>query len=386
MKKLLIICPEYSKLHGGVAGYVRRLASELSKDMKVDIITSPAKESPHKRINENLLVYCTTGQWNILDFIKILNLIKEKNYEFINLQYAPHMYGWNGVNFSLFLFYLWCFFKKVYIVTYCHEIALPLSLKYWRWIPFSIFNRVMYIFIVFFSKKVGLSVQRWKDISSKVFFWLKEEFLFIPVYSNLKALNLSEKEKSGIRKNLNIAENEIVLFYMGGLHPSKLIYYVLDTVDYLSKRQHKLKLLCAGFETERLFAFTKYKYSYLKDKIILTGSIPEKDLAQLLSISDIYLCPYSDGISAHRTSAMAGLEAGLPVVTTYGKNTDAIFLDNNRALALVKNKKQFLETTEKLAKDNALREQMGHKGQILYNENFDIGKIMDAYKNKFFKK
>lgn len=386
MRKLLIISPEYSQIYAGVASYVRKLGLELSKHMEVDVLTTADAEAASYKQNENLVIHKNVKRWDIFGFIKIMNFIRRSNYDFINIQYVPHIYGWNGVNFSLFFFYFWLWFSRRNVFTYCHEVALPFSFKYWHRFPFAAFNRLVYCFIVLFSKRVGLSVKSWRDKSAKIFFWLKDKFVFMPVFSNIKLIKLAKIEKQNLKVKFNINEDETILFFMGGFNPSKLINYVLATLDYLLKKGHKIKLICAGFETENVFSFLRPGQGHLKDRIIATGLIPEETLAQLLNITDIYLCPYTDGISTRRGSAMAGLQFGLPVVSTYGVNTDMqIFANGRTALLSALDAEEFAQKIEWLLNDRGAREKLGNAAKEFYENNFNLDVVVNYYISNFLK-
>lgn len=384
MKKLLLISPEYTKAYTGVGNYVRKLAAKLSETMHVDVITTAGTKEISYSENENLFIYKIIKDWGIFGIIKIMNFTKRKNYDFINIQYVPHMYGWNGVNFSLFAFYPLLWLKRQNVFTYCHEVVLPFSLKDWHRFPFAVFNRLVYIFIVLFSKKVGLSIRNWKDASARIFFWLKNKFLLIPVFSNIKMISLSEAEKQNLRRKLNINEDETILFFLGGLHFSKLIGYVLFTLSYLLEKGYKTKLICAGFQTEMVYNYLKHSLSHLKNKIIITGFVSEESLPQLLNVADIYLCPYIDGVSTRRGSAMAGFQFGLPVVTTYGENTDMQLFFEKKCLLLSKLvMEKFAQKTEQLLINPQTRKEIGNAGREFYEDNFSLAVVVDCYLNKF---
>lgn len=386
VKRLLIISPEYFRTYGGVAGYLRKLAAELSKYMKVDILTAKDSGGTFISQNENLSIYRYAEEWDIFDFFKIMNFINKNNYDFINIQYVPNMYGWNGVNFSLFLFYLWTWLKRKNIFTYCHEVALPFSFRCWYWFPFAIFNRLLYTFVVFFSKRVGLPVKYWKDRSANIFFWIRKKFILIPVFSNFKTIELPETERQKLKKRFDIKEDEKILFFLGGVHPSKLVGYVIDALDYTLKKGHRVKLVCAGFQTEMVLDFLKSDQQHLKNKIITTGIIPEKALMQLLSISDIYLCPYADGISTRRTSAMIGMQSGHSIVSTYGHNTDTkLFARKKDVLLLARSREEFLEEVEFLLNDKSEREELGRRMRQFYENNFSLDIVVDYYLNILLK-
>jgi glycosyltransferase involved in cell wall biosynthesis len=69
-------------------------------------------------------------------------------------------------------------------------------------------------------------------------------------------------------------------------------------------------------------------------EILTPGPLPEAELARLLAAADVFLAPYSDGVSTRRGSMMAALQHGVPVVATSGRLTDRLLFDNPEAVLL----------------------------------------------------
>ena len=64
-----------------------------------------------------------------------------------------------------------------------------------------------------------------------------------------------------------------------------------------------------------------------------TGTLSPRALAEHVEACDLLVQPYPDGISSRRTSAMAGLALGVPVVTTTGHLTESLWAETRRRLA-----------------------------------------------------
>ena len=51
--------------------------------------------------------------------------------------------------------------------------------------------------------------------------------------------------------------------------------------------------------------------------LVLTGRVSERKASEYLALADLCALPYEDGISTKRTSFMAAVDHGLPIVTTF---------------------------------------------------------------------
>lgn len=102
------------------------------------------------------------------------------------------------------------------------------------------------------------------------------------------------------------------------------------------------------------------------------GCLQDSELARLLAASDIFLAPYADGATTRRGSLMAGLQHGLPVVTTVGPRTDGMLRDASDAMCLVPvgARQRFVEATQALASDRDRRLSLGSSARALYEREF----------------
>ena len=71
----------------------------------------------------------------------------------------------------------------------------------------------------------------------------------------------------------------------------------------------------------------------LGERVVAREDLPASEIAALLRVSALALQPFPDGISARRTSAMAALALGVPLVTTDGFLTDPVWREGAVALA-----------------------------------------------------
>ncbi|MBN1405012.1 MAG: glycosyltransferase family 4 protein, partial [Candidatus Omnitrophica bacterium] len=381
LKKIAIISPAYLPQEGGVAFYVDKLANGLCSSFNVDVITTAVSGKEEVKRNDNgLTVYYSITKWNFKGFVRLNSMINKNEYDFVNFQYAPNIYGKNGLNVSLPVFLLFWRMRNINISFFFHEIAIPFLMKHVKLTPFSIFNRIVFAVAVCTSKKIGISCQIWAEHWKKYFFWQKKKFIVVPVFSNFSYRQLTGPEKLDLKASLNMPKEALVLFFSGYLHPSKLTDFVLDALDYLTNKQYNVRLLYAGYESEKFRSIVEAAYRHLGEYIIITGICSKEQMEKYLNIADIYVCPYSDGVCYRRTSTMAGLQFGAATVTTYGENTEPFFVkENNNSMIVCRDKTEFIRSIEALAKDPGLRLKIGSAGKKLYEENFSKDKVVIYY-------
>lgn len=102
------------------------------------------------------------------------------------------------------------------------------------------------------------------------------------------------------------------------------------------------------------------------------GHLDPIELSHALRASHLLLLPFTDGVSTRRTTLMAGLAHGVPVVGLRGDNTDAV-LARSGALVLtpVGDRGAFAHAVSDLAVDCARLQALGAAGRRLYLAEFD---------------
>jgi hypothetical protein len=89
--------------------------------------------------------------------------------------------------------------------------------------------------------------------------------------------------------------------------------------------------------------------------------------------------PYPDGVSSRRTSAMAGLSHGLPIITTTGHNTESFWAESRAvALAPAGDVRSLARLTDLLLADADERGRLKKAAGILYDERFQVKRTVTA--------
>ena len=90
-----------------------------------------------------------------------------------------------------------------------------------------------------------------------------------------------------------------------------------------------VSMVCTGGGSERFVAGLIAERPELRACLHATGRVPSAAAAAVLSACDLVLQPFPDGVTTRRTSVMAALSNGRPVLTTTGHLTEA-GVDGNR--------------------------------------------------------
>jgi glycosyltransferase involved in cell wall biosynthesis len=116
------------------------------------------------------------------------------------------------------------------------------------------------------------------------------------------------------------------------------------------------------------------RYPALASRIHATGVVDESAIGGLMAECDLFVQPYPDGVTCRRTSLMTCLARGVPVVTTSGRLTEALWAESGAvAMADAADVPAFTAIVNGLIGDAGSRGRLGAQGQALYRQRFDIG-------------
>jgi len=112
-------------------------------------------------------------------------------------------------------------------------------------------------------------------------------------------------------------------------------------------------------------------------RVRASGVVPPDVVAGTLASCDVLLQPYPDGITVRRTSAMAGLAQGRPIVTTTGHLTEPSWAEQGAvALVPVLDVEGFAASAEHLLTDAEERARLGARARTVYHAHFSVGHLV----------
>jgi glycosyltransferase involved in cell wall biosynthesis len=191
------------------------------------------------------------------------------------------------------------------------------------------------------------------------------------VTSNLPT-SVAEAEVHAIRRAISPSREEVVIGHFGTYGPG-IVSLLGQVAPILLKEDGRRSLLLIGRGSERFAAAFRRDHPRQADRILVTGDLSPDGIVSHLAACDCLLQPYPDGVSSRRTSLMAGLALGLPIVTTEGDLTEPIW-DLHRAVVMAPASSPAGLAAEvgRLLGDPALRAGLGGRARQLYDDFFSM--------------
>lgn len=145
---------------------------------------------------------------------------------------------------------------------------------------------------------------------------------------------------------------------------------LLPTLREIAGRQASARFLLAGRGS---VAFAATLEPDLRSRADVVDAADGAAIARALGSCDVLVQPYPDGVTTRRTSIMAALTSGVPVVTTRGALTEQVWTESE-AVALVPagSPGTLAAKTIELAADPASGRELAARARRLYDERFAL--------------
>jgi glycosyltransferase involved in cell wall biosynthesis len=189
-----------------------------------------------------------------------------------------------------------------------------------------------------------------------------EKIVFTPLGINTDASifeRATERDRREARKNLNLAEEDFVVGFVGRLAPDKNVGLLLDSASLLTGKIKNLKLVIVGAGVEEQMLRKKALQLGLEPSVSFFGW--REDIDKILPALDVFAFPsLSDGLGRAFVEAMT---VGVPVVSTDVPGPASIISDGKNGLLVPRNNVSAMtDAILRLYNDEKLRSKLSENG------------------------
>jgi glycosyltransferase involved in cell wall biosynthesis len=283
------------------------------------------------------------------------------------VQWVPHGYGWRSLN-MLFAAWLACraLLRRDELHVMVHEPFLQLS---WspRTLAAGLVHRLMLLVACAGASRVWVSIAKWGH-EVRPYVPRRVPIACLPIPAPAIG-NMPANGRDTRRREL-FPNGEPVVGHFGTF--STLVTSLLAPALDVVLQRSTAKVLLIGRGSSLFRSQLLESHPEMANRIVATGTLESDDIAAHVRACDVMVQPYPDGISARRTSSLALLRAGLPVVSNVGWLTEP-FWQTAAAVTLTDNPDgaRVGEVAVDLLADRVRREALSARAQELYNQRFD---------------
>jgi len=340
----------------GIGDHTVRMAEIMARECEVRILTAQHDVSPIPGVDIEQ-AFEISPVWKTKP---LLEEIQADPPDWVVLQFNQFSYGRWGFNP-----FLPRTMQRVshaspgtQIAWIAHEDFMPAS---------SLKNAIMSIWQRWQFKKLGqlsdlifFSIDPWVHKYSP---WFRDTPVHhLPIGSNMPRVT---HDPSALREQLGLNDTFVAGFF--GTLRARLTGHVKAAMTELQRLHPGVVLLYIGPDGPGL------RRCLPDTKILDVGRLTPIDVSRHLGVFDLHLCPFVDGVSTRRGSFMAGLQHGIPTLSTSGELTDQSLLDSEGDAFILTPRDDaslYARAALELSKDDQTRRQIGRTGQDLYDKRF----------------
>lgn len=362
----MILTGEYPPRVGGVAGYTAAVANALATAGDEVHVWAPTPCHQSEKVQVQLHPLTDTFSLTSLKRISCFLSTLPSSHRVL-VQYVPQAFGSKSMNLP---FCLWIASRRQNSHTWImfHEVTTPYPVL-------SVVNPIMARLLIFGAERVFVSIPYWERLLINLA-GLEKSTTVLPVPSNI-SISADYNQAAEFRKRISIDSSTMVFGYFGGF-PSNVQTNLIPVVLGLLARSSKSIVLMLGSGSSEFKTRLGQLRSEFADRIIALSELTADSAALYLAACDVLIYPFPDGVSGRRTSLMAGLALGLPIVTTEGRFTESLWRDSD-AVVLVDPaaSDSMISAAERLATDNARKSVLSNNAQRLYKSRFAIERVVE---------
>ncbi len=360
------ITGEYPPQTGGVSDYTRLVATGLADcGDEVHVWAPECTNESEKR--EGVTVHRLPGRYGVSALRQLDAELRRLTAPCLFVQYVPHVFGWKAMNVP---FCLWLRSRKEPVWSMFHEVCYP---RRWNQRPAEhLLGAVTYEMarvVASASERIFYSTAAWLPLLHRLAPSTPKTSL--PVPSNL-AETVDRSEAAALRYGLSSISAAVVIGHFGTYGVALWDCLIAIFSSLLLADARRVALFAGRGSTEFRKAFLQ-THTTFSDRTRAVETECADTLAMHLAACDLLVQPYPDGVTTRRSSLMAGLALGKPIVTNLGPLTEPFWKQSGAvavapdmvAQSLVKVVEELLSSTPELP-------ELGLRAAHVYRETFAL--------------
>jgi len=301
---------------------------------------------------------------------RVLRAGPERNAQWL-IQYVPHAYGRRAMNYR---FCRWVERQRALRPwVMFHEVAYPREAgQGWRLRLLAMVTGRMAGNLQRSSARSFVSTERW-DATLEALAPGTAARQWLPVPSNVPGDAAADRVMA-LRQQYGGSRGTILATFCA--HGRFAQTYLISAARALLAADRSRTLLLVGLGSDTLRHALLAEAPQIAGQVHSVGYAEGARAAEHLAAADLLLQLYPDGISGRRSSAMAGLALGRPLLTNEGASTERLWRTSH-AVALTE-PGELTAAAERWLSDADGRAALGRAGRELYRAHFSMAHTITA--------
>jgi glycosyltransferase involved in cell wall biosynthesis len=373
-----LITGEYPPKLGGVAAYTAQLANALAAaGDEVDVwFPGPSQPSPSP---PGIQLHPLPGHFGPAALARLdAGLARSPRPRILFVQYVPHAFGWKAMNLP-FCYWLYRRRHRERIWAMFHEVAFPVSIR--QPVRHNVLGAVTRAMAALVARAAERSYVATEGLVPFVrrFRSRRGPVEWLPVPSSLPT-TADGDAVAAVRRRFASRPSHVVVGHFG-TYPRLIGRPLTEALSRILRADTRRVGLLIGWGGQAFADRMAADHPELAGRLFAPGGLTAADTAAYIAACDLLVQPYPDGVCARRSSMMACLGLGAPVVTTRGHSTEPLWeKEKPAALVPVGNVSTIAAACDALLADENARRALGRRGRAVYDRWFRLERAVQTFR------
>jgi glycosyltransferase involved in cell wall biosynthesis len=366
-----ILTSEYPPDVGGVSDYTRQVAEGLADGGDEVHVWCPHRAG--SSVPTRVHVHDELGAIRPADLKRLDRGLQEfAAPRRLLVQWVPHGFGYHSMNVWFCLWLAKRAWLGDHVELMVHEPYLEFRGPLRHRVMAGV-HRLMTMVLLAASRHVWMSIPAWEERLRPYALGRRLPMDWLPVPGCVAS---GETTAARALRRTYAADDQCLIGHFGSY--GEAVATLLDArVSAILARDRRAVLLLIGAGSDRFRQSLVYRHAEFASRVHATSYVAPETLGDHIAACDMFVQPYPDGISSRRTSAMACLSHGKPVVTTRGHLTEPLWHGHDAvALVDVNDVDGFVNAAARLIDDDAGRQRLGANALRLYTHTFALPRVV----------
>jgi glycosyltransferase involved in cell wall biosynthesis len=376
MPSITLLTCEYPPHCGGVGDYTAQVAGALAAaGDEVTVFCPPMRATAIEQRGVEVIALADTYGPDSREAIEASLRGRSTT---IVVQYVPTAFGLRGANLPLCR---WLLHRAQHhhdtIQVMFHEPYFKFVWSPVRQNALAVAQRMMARTLLQAASHAYISTDAWRPCLAPLAPRTNYPFTTLPIPSSIPR-STDRADVIAARRASFVGSSSRKLVGHFGTYGSHITPLLKPALVTLLSEDPNVEAVCLGGGSDDFVRSILASAPALKGRLGATGRASASEIATTLSACDLLVQPYPDGVTTRRTSVMAGLINGCPVLTTTGFLTEPVWPDTGAvALEPAGETAALVRSARALLADNDRRSALALRGERTYRERFALTHTID---------
>jgi glycosyltransferase involved in cell wall biosynthesis len=370
-----IVTGEFPPAPGGVSDYSEAVSRALAAAGDTVDVWCPAS-SGVRTPRLDVRVHDIAGQWTRADLATLdAALDQTAGPRTLLVQWVPHAFGRRSINIGVCRWLRRRALAGDSLQLMVHEPGLGFGEGLLRHNAAAGIHRAMLMLLLSAAERVWVAIPAWADILRSCSLGRDIPVCWLPIPSTISVATCPDGVAAARHALTSVPEAIVVGHF--STYSRELRNDLRCVLPVLLQRASQLciQLLGRG-STEFLGELSDIPN--ISARVTASGDVDALELSYRLQACDLMLQPYRDGASTRRTTLMAALAHGIPVVTTIGRLSERFWQTSDIVVGTSGEPRAMATAVLDLACDPDRRRRLGSAARAEYERRFSLTHVIDA--------